>query len=122
MRTRSTHSAARGAPAGCPLEISVTRRLRGPTVPSQLFLQRERAAVLAEAETDDFINDAPKPQLDQSGEWQETSGEIQWVASENDDDVGKKDKKEEEEEELDLNKGGASLSDSLFGLLGTSPR
>nr|XP_023686672.1 wings apart-like protein homolog [Paramormyrops kingsleyae] len=83
----------------------------------QLFLQRERAAVLAEAETDDFINDAPKPQLDQSGEWQETSGEIQWVASENDDDVGKTDKKEEEEEELDLNKAlqhaGKHMEDSI---------
>ncbi|KAI1886956.1 hypothetical protein AGOR_G00201100 [Albula goreensis] len=84
----------------------------------QLFLQRERAAVLAEAETDDFINDAPKPQLDQSGEWQETSGEIQWVASENNNDNDKlKDKKEEEEEELDLNKAlqhaGKHMEDSI---------
>ncbi|RXM35825.1 Wings apart-like protein-like [Acipenser ruthenus] len=72
----------------------------------QLFLQRERAAVLAETETDDFINDAPKPQLDQSGEWQETSGEIQWVASENhtNSNTNEKEKKEEEDEELDLNK------------------
>ncbi|XP_061086620.1 wings apart-like protein homolog [Conger conger] len=89
----------------------------------QLFLQRERAAVLAEAETDDFINDAPKPQLDQSGEWQETSGEIQWVASENntnadnDNDKKKDNKKEEEEEELDLNKAlqhaGKHMEDSI---------
>ncbi|KAG2462284.1 WAPL protein, partial [Polypterus senegalus] len=70
----------------------------------QLFLQRERAAVLAETETDDFIKDAPTAQLDQSGEWQETSGEIQWVASEENRDTNDKDKKEEEEEELDLNK------------------
>ncbi|KAJ8365569.1 hypothetical protein SKAU_G00144000 [Synaphobranchus kaupii] len=85
----------------------------------QLFLQRERAAVLAEAETDDFINDAPKPQLDQSGEWQETSGEIQWVASENhtENDKQKDAKKEEEEEELDLNKAlqhaGKHMEDSI---------
>lgn len=80
----------------------------------QLFLERERAAILAEAKTDDLISEAPKPALDQSGEWQETSGEIQWVASETNDN--QPEKKEEEEEELDLNKGrwsstpGASLS------------
>lgn len=79
----------------------------------QLFLERERAAILAEAKTDDLISEAPKPALDQSGEWQETSGEIQWVASETNDN--QPEKKEEEEEELDLNKGrwrstrGASL-------------
>uniref|UniRef100_A0A8C9W5V6 Wings apart-like protein homolog n=1 Tax=Scleropages formosus TaxID=113540 RepID=A0A8C9W5V6_SCLFO len=84
-----------------------------------LFLQRERAAVLAEAETDEFINDAPKAQLDQSGEWQETSGEIQWVASENNssDEKGNEDKKEEEDEELDLNKAlqhaGKHMEDSI---------
>lgn len=61
--------------------------------------------MLAETETDDFISDAPKPQLDQSGEWKETSGEIQWVASENNEKADNKEKKEEEEEELDLNKG-----------------
>lgn len=70
----------------------------------QLFLERERAAILAEAKTDDLISEAPKPALDQSGEWQETSGEIQWVASETNDN--QPEKKEEEEEELDLNKGG----------------
>lgn len=69
----------------------------------QLFLERERAAILAEAKTDDLISEAPKPALDQSGEWQETSGEIQWVASETNDN--QPEKKEEEEEELDLNKG-----------------
>lgn len=70
---------------------------------SQLFLERERAAILAEAKTDDLISEAPKPAMDQSGEWQETSGEIQWVAAENND--SQPEKKEEEDEELDLNKG-----------------
>ncbi|KAG7463084.1 hypothetical protein MATL_G00191680 [Megalops atlanticus] len=86
----------------------------------QLFLQRERAAVLAEAETDDFMKDAPKAQLDQSGEWQETSGEIQWVASENNtenENSTQTDKKEEEDEELDLNKAlqhaGKHMEDSI---------
>lgn len=63
---------------------------------------------MAEAKTDDLISEAPKPALDQSGEWQETSGEIQWVAAEtNDNQTEKKEneKKEEEDEELDLNKG-----------------
>lgn len=60
---------------------------------------------MAEAETDDFINDAPKPQLDQSGEWKETNEEIQWVASENNNQGQQDKKKEEEDEELDLNKG-----------------
>lgn len=75
---------------------------------SQLFLERERAAILAEAKTDDLISEAPKPATDQSGQWQETSGEIQWVAAEtNDSQTEKKEseKKEEEDEELDLNKG-----------------
>lgn len=77
---------------------------------TQLFLERERAAVLAEAQTDDLISEAPKPQ-DQSGEWQETSGEIQWVASENNDNDNnsQKDKKDEEEEELDFNKGSVCV-------------
>ncbi|KAJ3608106.1 hypothetical protein NHX12_025156 [Muraenolepis orangiensis] len=47
-----------------------------------LFLQRERAALLAESQTDDLIKEPPKP-LDQSGQWQESSGEIQWVANDN---------------------------------------
>nr|XP_023863438.1 wings apart-like protein homolog [Salvelinus alpinus] len=85
----------------------------------QFFLERERAAILAEAKTDDLISEAPKPQ-DQSGEWQETSGEIQWVATEtndSDNDKEKDTKKEEEEEELDLNKAlqhaGKHMEDSI---------
>lgn len=83
-----------------------------PLRPSQLFIQRERAAVLAEAQTDDLIKEAPKPALDKSGEWQETGGEIQWVANDNNDandanrqDDAKEKQKDEEDEELDLNKG-----------------
>uniref|UniRef100_A0A672GGN8 Wings apart-like protein homolog n=1 Tax=Salarias fasciatus TaxID=181472 RepID=A0A672GGN8_SALFA len=86
----------------------------------QLFLQRERAAVLAEAQTDDLIKEAPKPALDQSGEWQETGGEIQWVANDNQadkPDEGKKKAADEEEEELDLNKAlqhaGKHMEDSI---------
>uniref|UniRef100_G3P7Q8 Wings apart-like protein homolog n=1 Tax=Gasterosteus aculeatus aculeatus TaxID=481459 RepID=G3P7Q8_GASAC len=85
-----------------------------------LFLERERAAIQAEAKTDDLISEAPKPALDQSGEWQETSGEIQWVAAEpNDSQPENKDneKKEEEDEELDLNKAlqhaGKHMEDSI---------
>uniref|UniRef100_A0A8C8HVE8 Wings apart-like protein homolog n=1 Tax=Oncorhynchus tshawytscha TaxID=74940 RepID=A0A8C8HVE8_ONCTS len=86
-----------------------------------LFLQREQAAIAAEAETDDFINDVPKPKLDQSGEWQESGGEIQWVASENNNTnaVSEKEKakKEEENEELDLTKAlqhaGKHMEDSI---------
>uniref|UniRef100_A0AAQ6A743 Wings apart-like protein homolog n=1 Tax=Amphiprion ocellaris TaxID=80972 RepID=A0AAQ6A743_AMPOC len=80
-----------------------------------LFLERERAAILAEAKTDDLISEAPKPALDQSGEWQETSGEIQWVAAETND--SQTEKKEEEDEELDLNKAlqhaGKHMEDSI---------
>ncbi|GAA6090637.1 wings apart-like protein homolog isoform X1 [Tachysurus ichikawai] len=83
----------------------------------KLFLQREHAAVLAEAETDDFINDVPTEALDQSGEWQETSGEIQWVASEDKGTDNQNKKKEEDEEELDLNKAlqhaGKHMEDSI---------
>uniref|UniRef100_H2T7A7 Wings apart-like protein homolog n=1 Tax=Takifugu rubripes TaxID=31033 RepID=H2T7A7_TAKRU len=67
----------------------------------QLFLQREQAAILAEAQTDDLIKEAPKPALDQSGEWQETGGEIQWVAKDNNNDSGKDDGKKKEKEEED---------------------
>uniref|UniRef100_A0A665W4P4 Wings apart-like protein homolog n=1 Tax=Echeneis naucrates TaxID=173247 RepID=A0A665W4P4_ECHNA len=85
------------------------------TLLSGLFLERERAAILAEAKTDDLISEAPKPALDQSGEWQETSGEIQWVAAENNDN--QTEKKEEEDEELDLNKAlqhaGKHMEDSI---------
>ncbi|XP_030603868.1 wings apart-like protein homolog isoform X2 [Archocentrus centrarchus] len=81
----------------------------------KLFLERERAAILAEAKTDDLISEAPKPALDQSGEWQETSGEIQWVAAETND--SQTEKKEEEDEELDLNKAlqhaGKHMEDSI---------
>uniref|UniRef100_A0A674B9X8 Wings apart-like protein homolog n=1 Tax=Salmo trutta TaxID=8032 RepID=A0A674B9X8_SALTR len=83
------------------------------------FLERERAAILAEAQTDDLISEPPKPQ-DQSGEWQETSGEIQWVAAETNDsenDKEKDTKKDEEDEELDLNKAlqhaGKHMEDSI---------
>ncbi|XP_036979938.1 wings apart-like protein homolog [Acanthopagrus latus] len=86
----------------------------------QLFLEREAAAILAEAKTDDLISEAPKPALDQSGEWQETSGEIQWVAAENNDSQTENkegEKKEEEDEELDLNKAlqhaGKHMEDSI---------
>ncbi|KAI5619635.1 wings apart-like protein-like, partial [Silurus asotus] len=83
----------------------------------KLFLQREHAAVLAEAETDDFINDVPTEALDKSGEWQETSGEIQWVASEDKGTGEDTKKKDEEEEELDLNKAlqhaGKHMEDSI---------
>lgn len=86
----------------------------------QLFLQRERAAVLAEAQTDDLIKEAPKPALDQSGEWRETGGEIQWVANDNhnDNNADKQEKKkDEEDEELDLNKAlqhaGKHMEDSI---------
>lgn len=75
----------------------------------QLFLERERAAQLAESKTDELIKDAPTTQHDKSGEWQETSGEIQWVSTEKTDGAEEKQKKEEEEEELDLNKGTFAL-------------
>uniref|UniRef100_A0A8C5HQX2 Wings apart-like protein homolog n=1 Tax=Gouania willdenowi TaxID=441366 RepID=A0A8C5HQX2_GOUWI len=83
------------------------------------FLERERAAILAEAKTDNIITEAPKPALDKSGEWQETSGEIQWVAAEpNDNQTEKKEEEEEEEDqELDLNKAlqhaGKHMEDSI---------
>nr|XP_003466131.1 wings apart-like protein homolog isoform X1 [Cavia porcellus]XP_013004080.1 wings apart-like protein homolog isoform X1 [Cavia porcellus]XP_013004081.1 wings apart-like protein homolog isoform X1 [Cavia porcellus] len=70
----------------------------------QLFLERERAAQLAESKTDELIKDAPTPEHDKSGEWQETSGEIQWVATEKADGKEEKHKKEDDDEELDLNK------------------
>ncbi|XP_060889570.1 wings apart-like protein homolog isoform X1 [Labrus mixtus] len=85
----------------------------------QLFLQRERAAILAEAQTDDLIKEPAKP-ADQSGQWQETGGEIQWVANDtNEADKPEEDKKKEEEEdgELDLNKAlqhaGKHMEDSI---------
>ncbi|XP_058255526.1 wings apart-like protein homolog isoform X2 [Hemibagrus wyckioides] len=81
----------------------------------QLFLERERAAIQAEAQADDIISEAPKSQADESGQWQVTSGEMQWVASENNSDDKKE--KEEEEEELDFNKvlqhAGKHMEDSI---------
>ncbi|XP_078284729.1 wings apart-like protein homolog isoform X3 [Rhinoraja longicauda] len=70
----------------------------------QLFLQRQRAARLAETETDDFIKDTPTPPQDQSGQWQETAGSLEWVQSENCTKNDNEKKKEEEDEEIDLNK------------------
>lgn len=60
---------------------------------------------MEESKTGKLIKDAPTPEHDKFGEWQETSGEIQWVLMEN--AVGKeeKHKKEEDGQELDLNKG-----------------
>ncbi|XP_053365682.1 wings apart-like protein homolog [Clarias gariepinus] len=83
----------------------------------QLFLERERAAVQAEAQADDIISEAPKSQADESGQWQVTSGEMQWVASEENTDDKKDKEKEEEEEELDFNKvlqhAGKHMEDSI---------
>ncbi|XP_078499417.1 wings apart-like protein homolog isoform X2 [Lissotriton helveticus] len=69
----------------------------------QLFLERQRAAELAESQTDELIKEVPTAQHDKSGEWQESGGEIQWIASEKS-STDEPDKKEEEDEELDLNK------------------
>ncbi|XP_071986591.1 wings apart-like protein homolog isoform X2 [Engystomops pustulosus] len=69
-----------------------------------LFLEREKAALLAESQTDELIKEVPTAQHDKSGEWQETGGEIQWVATEKSPNSEEPPKKEEEEEELDLNK------------------
>ncbi|XP_069096694.1 wings apart-like protein homolog isoform X4 [Pleurodeles waltl] len=69
----------------------------------QLFLERQRAAQLAESQTDELIKEVPTAQHDKSGEWQESGGEIQWVASEKS-STDEPEKKEEEDEELDLNK------------------
>ncbi|XP_040294791.1 wings apart-like protein homolog [Bufo bufo] len=70
----------------------------------QLFLEREKAALLAESQTDELIKEVPTAQQDKSGEWKETSGEIQWVSAEKSPNSEEPPKKEEEEEELDLNK------------------
>lgn len=60
-----------------------------------------------------MIKEAPTAQHDKSGEWQETSGEIQWVSTEKSDSTEEKDKKEEDDEELDLNKGTLSGCNEL---------
>ncbi|XP_075697827.1 wings apart-like protein homolog isoform X2 [Rhinoderma darwinii] len=73
----------------------------------QLFLERERAALLAESQTDELIKEVPAAPQDKSGQWQETGGEIQWVTAEenpNAEPEPEPEKKEEEDEELDLNK------------------
>ncbi|KAM4636749.1 wings apart-like protein homolog isoform 2-T2 [Discoglossus pictus] len=76
----------------------------------QLFLERERAAQLAESQTDELIKEVPTAQPDKSGQWQESGGEIQWVSAEKSPDAEESPnaeeppKKEEEDEELDLNK------------------
>ncbi|KAM5140968.1 wings apart-like protein homolog isoform 2-T2 [Mantella aurantiaca] len=70
----------------------------------QLFLEREQAALLAESQTDELIKEVPASQQDKSGQWQETGGEIQWVATEKEPNSEEPEKKEEEDEELDLNK------------------
>ncbi|KAF7657945.1 hypothetical protein LDENG_00019180 [Lucifuga dentata] len=100
-------------------DVTSTGSLSAIAALVQLFLQRERAAILAEAQTDDLIKEAPKPAMDQSGEWRETGGEIQWVANDNSDnnEDSKEKKEEEEDEELDLNKAlqhaGKHMEDSI---------
>ncbi|ETE62861.1 Wings apart-like protein-like protein, partial [Ophiophagus hannah] len=89
---------------GCPYDDNRKGLIRARHKGSGLFLERERAAQLAESQTDELIKEAPTAQHDQSGEWQETSGEIQWVSTEKPENAEEKEKKEEEEEELDLNK------------------
>ncbi|XP_014795851.1 PREDICTED: wings apart-like protein homolog isoform X3 [Calidris pugnax] len=84
--------------------LKITGQIAAVQALVQLFLERERAAQLAESQTDELIKEAPTAQHDKSGEWQETSGEIQWVSTEKSDSTEEKDKKEEDDEELDLNK------------------
>ncbi|KFQ97658.1 Wings apart-like, partial [Nipponia nippon] len=84
--------------------LKITGQIDAVQALVQLFLERERAAQLAESQTDELIKEAPTAQHDKSGEWQETSGEIQWVSTEKPDSTEEKDKKEEDDEELDLNK------------------
>ncbi|NXO49421.1 WAPL protein, partial [Aramus guarauna] len=84
--------------------LKITGQIDAVQALVQLFLERERAAQLAESQTDELIKEAPTAQHDKSGEWQETSGEIQWVSTEKSDSTEEKDKKEEDDEELDLNK------------------
>nr|XP_054493740.1 wings apart-like protein homolog isoform X1 [Agelaius phoeniceus]XP_054493741.1 wings apart-like protein homolog isoform X1 [Agelaius phoeniceus]XP_054493742.1 wings apart-like protein homolog isoform X1 [Agelaius phoeniceus] len=84
--------------------LKITGQIDAVQALVQLFLECERAAQLAESQTDELIKEAPTAQHDKSGEWQETSGEIQWVSTEKSDGTEEKDKKEEDDEELDLNK------------------
>ncbi|XP_068114655.1 wings apart-like protein homolog isoform X2 [Hyperolius riggenbachi] len=85
-------------------EVVVIDQLDAVHALVQLFLEREQAALLAESQTDELIKEVPAAPQDKSGEWQESGGEIQWVASENNPTSEEPEKKEEEEEELDLNK------------------
>ncbi|OCT71962.1 wings apart-like protein homolog [Xenopus laevis] len=82
-----------------------------------LFLERERAAQLAESQTDELIKEVPTSQQDKSGQWQETGGEIQWVSAEQSPNSEEPEKKEEEDEELDLNKAlqhaGKHMEDTI---------
>lgn len=106
-------------------ELASTGTLSAIAALVQFFLQRERAAIKAEAQTDDLIKEAPKPPLDKSGEWQETGGEIQWVSNDNvnenskekQEEEKKKKEKDEEDHELDLNKAlqhaGKHMEDSI---------
>ncbi|NXD66538.1 WAPL protein, partial [Eolophus roseicapillus] len=84
--------------------LKITGQIDAVQALVQLFLECERAAQLAESQTDELIKEAPTAQHDKSGEWQETGGEIQWVSTEKPDSTEEKDKKEEDDEELDLNK------------------
>ncbi|XP_062490040.1 wings apart-like protein homolog isoform X3 [Pezoporus occidentalis] len=84
--------------------LKITGQIDAVQALVQLFLECERAAQLAESQTDELIKEAPTAQHDKSGEWQETSGEIQWVSTEKPDSTEEKVKKEEDDEELDLNK------------------
>ncbi|KAM4032287.1 wings apart-like protein homolog isoform 2-T3 [Anomaloglossus baeobatrachus] len=86
-------------------EVTIeTRHIGAVHALVQLFLEREKAALLAESQTDELIKEVPTAQHDKSGEWQETGGEIQWVSAEKSPNAEEPPKKEEEEEELDLNK------------------
>lgn len=86
---------------------------------AQLLLEQERAAQLEESKTDELIKDAPTTRHDKSREWQETSGEVQWVSIEKPDHTEEK-QKEEEDEELDLNKAlqhaGKHMEDRITAL------
>ncbi|KAJ7403078.1 Wings apart-like protein like protein [Pitangus sulphuratus] len=93
--------------------LKITGQIDAVQALVQLFLECERAAQLAESQTDELIKEAPTSQHDKSGEWQETSGEIQWVSTEKSDSTEEKVKKEEDDEELDLNKGTLSGCDEL---------
>ncbi|XP_072292709.1 wings apart-like protein homolog [Eucyclogobius newberryi] len=116
-----TQSSAESAAAPAPEEAEEKPKAFGALAALvKFFLERERAAILAEAKTDDLISEAPKPAADQSGQWQETSGEIQWVEAEKTDNQttsNESEKKEEEDEELDLNKAlqhaGKHMEDSI---------